>query len=264
MNSCLYKARVMHHRLEPKKHRFHYNVYMFYLCLDELGELHKRFRLLSRNRFNLFNFKDSEHLQLPREQPDKSKTVREHINRYLAENGISPPPSRIMLLTNLNTLGYNFNPVSFYICFDAQDRPLCSIAEISNTFREMKPYLINAKEEGTERFQLNTPKYFYVSPFFDHDASFEFTVSIPSEKLNIKVDDIKDGRKIFISTLTGEKKVLSDSTMLRYFFSIPLITLKVITLIHWNAMLLWMKKIPYRKKAERMDLQREVYKPAGK
>src|SRR5271165_1398531 len=106
MNSCLYKARIMHHRMEPKKHRFHYNVYMFYICLEELDELSNRFRLMSRNRFNLFNFKDSEHLQLPREQPDKSKKIREHILTYLQENGVKQIPTRIMLLTNLNTLGY--------------------------------------------------------------------------------------------------------------------------------------------------------------
>ncbi|HXC05943.1 MAG TPA: DUF1365 domain-containing protein [Bacteroidia bacterium] len=259
MKSCLYKARVMHHRLEPKKHSFHYNVFMFYLCLEELDQL--RLKLMSRNRFNLFTFKDKEHLQLPRENPDTSKTIREQIVRYLSENGISEAPARIMLLTNLSTLGYNFNPVSFYFCFDEQNQPICSIAEISNTFREMKPYLILNKTEEGKIFQLDTPKNFYVSPFFDHDTRFQFNLHIPSEKLNIRVDDLQDDRKIFISTLTGTQKPLTDSNLLRYFCSIPFITLKVITLIHWNAMLLWMKKIPYRKKAERMDLQQGVYKP---
>jgi DUF1365 family protein len=261
MNSCLYKARIMHHRMEPKKHRFHYNVYMFYICLEELDEMSGRFRLMSRNRFNLFNFKDSEHLQLPREQPDKSKKIREHILTYLQENGVKQIPARIMLLTNLNTLGYNFNPVSFYFCYDESGTAFCAIAEISNTFGEMKPYLLKNQEVDGSGFHLNTTKYFYVSPFFDHDTSFDFNLSLPGEKLNIRVDDLKEERKIFISTLTGTRKVLSDANMLRYFFSIPFITLQVITLIHWNAALLWLKKIPYRKKAERADLQREVYKP---
>jgi DUF1365 family protein len=261
MNSSLYKARVMHHRLEPKKHSFHYNVFMFYLDLDEIDALSGKMRFMSRNRFNLFNFKDSEHLQLPRENPDKSKQVKEHIHRYLAENGIKTPPAKIMLLTNLNTLGYNFNPVSFYFCFDSDNFPLCSIAEIGNTFGEMKPFLLDKGNFKEGQFHLNTTKYFYVSPFFDHDTQFDFNLPVPGEKLNIRIDDLKEGRKVFISTLTGEQKPLTDGNLLRYFFSIPFVTLKVIALIHWNAMILWLKKIPYRKKGERQDLQQGVYKP---
>lgn len=75
MNSCLYKAHVMHNRLAPKVHRFHYDVFMFYLDLDEIDTLHKQLKFMSRNRFNLFNFRDRDHLQLPREKPDTSKIL---------------------------------------------------------------------------------------------------------------------------------------------------------------------------------------------
>lgn len=111
MNSCLYKALIMHNRLSPKKHRFHYNVFMFYIDLDELEFLSKKFLLISRNRFNFFNFKDSEHLQLPIANPDKSKPIKHHITEYLKQNGINIGSGKIILLTNLNVLGYNFNPV---------------------------------------------------------------------------------------------------------------------------------------------------------
>ena len=134
INSCLYKARVMHHRLSPKQHVFWYDVFMFYLDLDEINTLSKKLKWMSRNRFNLFNFRDKDHLQLPRENPDTSKTVREHITDYLQENAVNIGNGRIMMLTNLCTLGYQFNPVSFYFCYDEQDNPICSVVEVCNTF----------------------------------------------------------------------------------------------------------------------------------
>src|ERR1043165_6347006 len=134
MNSCLYTATVMHNRLAPKPHRFHYNVFMFYIDLDEVEMMRKKFFLFSENKFNFFSLRDHEHLQLPIDNPDKTKSIREQVTRYLFENGINIGKGRIMLLTNLNVLGYNFNPVSFYYCYDEQEKPLCVVAEIGNTF----------------------------------------------------------------------------------------------------------------------------------
>src|SRR5579863_5215433 len=131
MNSCLYRATVMHNRLGPKPHRFHYDVFMFYIDLDEIKLLDKKFSMFSHNRFNFFNFRDKEHLQLPAEYPDGSKTTKQHIVDFLLQNGIDLNSGRIMLLTNLSVLGYNFNPVSFYFCYDDKDEVICCIAEIS-------------------------------------------------------------------------------------------------------------------------------------
>ena len=262
MNSCLYKAKVMHHRLAPKKHSFHYNVFMFYLDLDEIDSLEKRLKFLSRNRFNLFNFRDRDHLQLPREKPDTSKNIREHITDYLQTNGVKIGNGRIMVLTNLCTLGYQFNPVSFYFCYDEAGEPLCSVVEVCNTFLEMKPYFLGKEVMDGDKFKLNTTKYFYVSPFIEMDTNFDFDLEIPGEQLKIKIDDYdKDGKRFFISTLNGERKPLKDSTLLLYFLSFPLITLKVITLIHWQALKLWLKKIPHHKKGDDLPLQKEVYRP---
>jgi len=262
INSCLYKARVMHNRLAPKAHRFHYDVFMFYLDLDEIDGLCKRLKFMNRNRFNLFNFRDKDHLQLPRENPDASKNIREHITDYLSQNGVIIGNGRIMLLTNLCTAGYQFNPVSFYFCYDEAGKPLCSVVEVCNTFREMKPYFLGTGTMAGNQFRLNTEKYFYVSPFIDMDTSFDFNLHLPGEKLQLKIDDYdKAGNRFFISTLTGERRPLTDANLLRYFFSFPLITLKVIGLIHWQALRLWLKKLAYHKKAANIDLQKEVYRP---
>ncbi|WP_208645498.1 DUF1365 domain-containing protein [Mucilaginibacter endophyticus] len=261
INSCLYKAKVMHNRVSPKKHSFHYEVFMFYLDLDEINGLSSRLKFMSRNRFNLFNFRDRDHLQLPRDKPDLSKNLRQHITDYLLQNGVDIGNGRIMLLTNLCTLGYQFNPVSFYFCYNEADEPVCSVVEVCNTFREMKPYFLGAGTRQNDNFRWHTSKHFYVSPFSDMDTDFDFKLDIPTDKLKITIDDYDQaGNCFFQSSLIGERKPLTDGYLLRYFFSMPLITLKVIGAIHWQALKLWLKKLPYHKKSDDAHLQQGVYR----
>jgi len=191
MNSSLYDCVVMHHRLVPLKHRFVYKVFMFYLDVDELDELGRRSWLFSRNRFNLFSFRDRDHLWLDR------PTVRENVVAYLKTKGVDIGSGRIMLLTNVRTLGHVFNPVSFYFCFDEAGEPVCAVPEVGNTFRELKPYLLrrDALKDGT--FRERQTKHFYVSPFFDLDTVFEFQLGIPGERLQVKIDDYQQEKKAF-------------------------------------------------------------------
>lgn len=274
MNSSLYSCRVMHHRLAPKTHSFGYRVYLFYLDIEELPMLAKKLSWLSVNRFNLFNFRDKDHLHLPEEiadwhqdsgqqkSTDQNKNLRDKLRKYLYKNGLELGAGRVMLLTNLAVLGYNFNPVSFYFCFDEHGAPLCAVAEISNTFREMKLFLIKKEEMKGERFRQRIEKYFYVSPFIDLDTLFDFDLAIPNEKLNIRIDDYdRQGNRFFLSTLMGDRKPLTNTNLLRYFFSIPMIPLQVMSLIHWQAFLLWRKKFSFHKKKANQHLQKDVYKP---
>ncbi len=253
MNSSLYDCVVMHHRLVPLKHRFVYKVFMFYLDVDELDELGRRSWLFSRNRFNLFSFRDRDHLWLDR------PTVRENVVAYLKTKGVDIGSGRIMLLTNVRTLGYVFNPVSFYFCFDEAGEPVCAVPEVGNTFRELKPYLLrrDALKDGT--FRERQTKHFYVSPFFDLDTVFEFQLGIPGERLQVKIDDFQQEKKAFVSALTGTRREFTDGMLAWSFLRIPFVTLKVIFLIHWHAMLLYLKKLPFHRKHEHPELQQEVY-----
>ncbi len=259
MDSCLYKATVMHHRFSPKRHRFNYKVFMFYVNLDELPILEKRLTLFSLEKFNFFSFRRKEHLQVLPVTRTETHTTRPQICAYLEENGIIITDEKIMLLTNMNVLGYNFNPVSFYYIIDKRGEPVCAVAEVSNTYREMKPFLLTKENLQENVFALETKKYFYVSPFLDPDNQFSFKLSVPGEKLNIKIDTIKGEEKVFISTLTGKKKALTNKALLWYSICFPLIPLRIMFLIHWNAMLLWLKKIKYHPKAANPGLQRNVY-----
>lgn len=273
----------MHHRLAPKKHSFWYKVYMFYIDLDELETLDKKLRWFSYNRFNLFSFRDKDHLQLELKAesgnppavhagPIAKKShishltshisVKHQITAYLKSHNVEVGNGKIMLLTNLSVLGYNFNPVSFYFCFDDENHPLCAVAEISNTYHEMKMFFFGKDELDGNTFRQRTQKHFYVSPFIDLDDFFDFNLAIPTEKLDIKIDDYdKEGKRFFISTLKGAKQPLSNVNMLRYFFAIPMIPLRIMWLIHWQAFKLWIKKIKYHPKAANQNLQKDVYKP---
>jgi DUF1365 family protein len=124
----------------------------------------------------------------------------------------------------------------------------------------MKPFLLKREDQASDVFYLYTKKYFYVSPFIDHDTDFEFRLSLPGEKLNIRIDDYKDGDRFFISTLTGNRKPLSNRVLFWYSIRFPFVTLRIILLIHWNALLLWLKKLPYQPKSENQHLQQGVYR----
>jgi DUF1365 family protein len=136
INSSLYRCRVMHHRFEPVKHHFVYDIFMFCLDLDEIPQIAQRLWLFGNNRKNVFEFRDTDHLR------SNSGTVKENLISYARSKGVQDTIEKVFLVTNLRTMGYVFNPVSFYFCFGAADEPVCCIAEVSNTYREMKLYMI--------------------------------------------------------------------------------------------------------------------------
>jgi uncharacterized protein len=261
-HSCIYECTVMHHRLEPMENRFQYRFFMFCLDLDELDELVRKNIFISRNKFNLFNFRDSDHLQLPKENPDYRKKIKAHLLEYLQENGVEESAiGRIMLVTNLCMLGHQFNPVSFYFCFDKNDHPLCSVAEVGNTFGEMKLYFLGSEQLEQNRFSKRIIKNFYVSPFMAMDTEFHFILHVPNQLLSITIHDYQKGEKIFISTLRGVQKPLTDRSLIKYAIRFPLVTVQIITQIHWQAFKLWLRKMGYHKKNSFPELQQNVLRP---
>jgi DUF1365 family protein len=239
--SCLYSCEIIHERVWPKHHDFSYNVFMFYLDLGELDTAHKKLRLFSRNRFNWFSYADKDHTDL---------------SAFLRSKGIEWN-GRATLLTNCRTFGYVFNPISFYFCFDSNNEPVCAIAEVTNTHKERKLYLLDKDCFDNGTFSLRTPKYFYVSPFSDLDTEFEFNFKIPSATMQMRVDDYKNGDRILLSALNGKRKELSDANLLLYGLRFPFITLQVIGLIYWQAFKLKLKGLPFWKKKENPNLQKD-------
>lgn len=258
MNSCLYQCVVRHHRLVPKEHKFAYNVFMFYIDLDEVELLSKQLWLFSYGRFNWFSFRDRDHLQFPLGDGHNGKPLKQNVIEYLQSQGVVGD-GKIMLLTNVSTLGYSFNPISFYLCFDKQNNPLCSVAEVCNTHGEMKLFLLDGKCFSGRVFRRVASKHFYVSPFADLDSSFDFIFGVPGDTAHMRVDDYQDGKRFLLSSLLGRKKKLSDANLFWYGIRFPFITLKIIGLIYWQAFVLRLKKIPYHSKDSNLQLQRENF-----
>lgn len=257
MKSCLYKCEVMHYRLKPLKHWFKYKTFMFYLDLDEIELFSKTLWFFSRNKFNIYNFRDKDHLNYG------AVTVKKNLLLYLNKQGINEEIDRIVLLTNVAIFGYNFNPVSFYFCFDKKGNPICAVPEVGNTFGEIKPFLLKRETFNNNTFSSLRKKYFYVSPFIALNSTFEFNLEIPGKELRIDINDYDMSGKFFISKLTGKRRDLNDFNLFIYAFKFPLLTLKIITAIHWQALKLFLKKIPYHKKNENLKLQTGVFKNAG-
>lgn len=259
--SCLYAGTVMHARRSPRVHRFRHGLFLVHLDLDELDELDRNLRLFSRNRSNLYEFRDSDHLPPPAGQTSAGG-VRSALVAWLGAEGVAvPDDARISLLTLPRVLGYVFNPVSFYFVHTADGTPLTAVAEVGNTFGEMKPYVVPPDPAGGG-FRRVVPKEFYVSPFSDLDLRFDFRLQPPGESLELAVDDLAaDGSEVLISRLEGRRLPLDDATLLRLTGRYPLVTIRVITLIHWHALRLWSRRLPWHRKADRPEAQRGVLHP---
>ncbi|MEO6994267.1 MAG: DUF1365 domain-containing protein [Lacunisphaera sp.] len=277
MNSCLYECRVMHHRFAPKAHRFDYRIFMFALDLDEVDSLHRKLRLFSFNRRNAYSFREPDFL--PTTEPTHNSStpdsrsapavvagsLKSRVLAHLATRGIDLTGGRVTLVTLPRVFGYLFNPVSFYFCYDRNNRPVAALAEVTNTFKEMKPYLLGPETRATAAkgttFSLRTPKFFYVSPFTDIDVAFDFTLHAPGDKLSVQIDDYAAGQRTLTSVLRGTARPLTDARLAWFSIKYPLITLRIISLIHWHALKLYLKKIPWFAKAARPEAQRDLYRP---
>jgi len=273
MASSLYECQVMHHRFAPKVHRFAYRIFLFAIDLDELAELGRAVPLLSVNGRNLYSFREDDYLPTGEalhngSGPGKGPAgagLKERVLAFLRERGVDLPGGRVVLLTMPRVAGYLFNPVSFYYCFDAAGRPAAAIAEVTNTFREMKPYFLGpaalSESAGAPSFQARMPKYFYVSPFSDVDVAFDFRLPTPGEGLAIRIDDYQNGERTLASALTGRRFPLTGTRLGWYSLKYPLMTVKVIALIHLHALLLRIKRVPWFSKSARAGDQRELYRP---
>jgi len=274
--SALYECSVLHERFTPKQHRFVYSLFYFALDLDELDTLHRRLALFSVNRANLLSFRENDFFPTgePLHQPTlpsacpiatgNSLSLKSRVRAFCAAHGADfGADGRVLLITLPRVLGYLFNPVSFYFCFNAAGILVGAVAEVTNTFREVKPYFIPPATSpgGAITLCLRTPKHFYVSPFSGLDLEFDFTLHAPSEKLAVRIDDHAAGSRVLHTSLTGIRVPLTNLRLTWFLLKYPLITLKIITLIHWQALRLWLKRVPYFSKAANASEQRDLYRP---
>ena len=258
LSSCLYQCEVWHQRLAPKRYALRHALFMCYIDLDEIDALTRSGSLFSRNRWNLYSFRDADHMP---GVGSAGQSLRQRLDGYLASQGIAlGPHSRVRLLTLPRILGYVFNPISIYFCFEhPTGAPVCALAEIGNTFGEHKLYLLRAPCRGEgERFTLRIPKHYYVSPFSSLTLQFDFNLRVPAQRLDIRIDDYDGERRVLRSALRGLREPWREARLLCFLLKYPLLTLRVIGLIHWHALRLWLKGLPWHRKAESPHLQQQI------
>jgi DUF1365 family protein len=228
--------------MRPAGHEFVYRVFMMYLDLAELDSVFERRWLWSTRRMAPARFRREHHLGDPAVSLDRS--VRDLVE---AQTGVRPA-GPVRLLTHLSYLGYCFNPVSFYYCFDAAaERVETIVAEVNNTpWGERHCYVLSGEMDcgsgGHKRFR--PAKQMHVSPFMPMDVEYDWRFSSPGQRLTVHMENAAAGEKIFDATLTLERREIGAASLARVLVTHPPMTLKVILAIHWQALRLWLKKIP--------------------
>lgn len=238
LSSALYVGSVSHRRVTPRRHRLRYRVFWLLLDLDEPRDLSRRLCLFSHNRFNLFSFHDRDH-------GDGESTPRAYVERVLKRQGIDIGAGRVSLLCMPRILGYVFNPLSIYFCH-RQDGTLAALLyEVRNTFGQKHSYLIPVQEPG-DVVRQRCAKAFYVSPFMDMRLSYDFRIAPPADDVSVVVAASGDQGPVLVASLTGTRRALTDAALAGVFLSHPLLTLKVMGAIHWEALKLWVKGLRLR------------------
>jgi DUF1365 family protein len=238
--TCLYHGEVVHRRLNPVRHELRYRVFNLFADVDRLEDMSKRLRLFSYNRFNLFSILDRNH------GPGDGTPIQEHAWRLVREAEGGEQVSRVFMFCYPSVLGYVFNPLTVYYGFDVLDRLRLMIYEVNNTFGGRHSYVVPVGGELAQR----APKNFFVSPFNAVEGQYIFHFATPSERIALGVALSVAERPMLNAYVSGVRGRLCDSALLRSFIGVPFLTLKVIGAIHLQALRLWWKGLPFKKRPQ--------------
>lgn len=253
LTSCLYESNITHQRLHPKRHRVRHSMFSFYIDLDELAAIAKRCKLVAVNRLALYALFDRDHF-------DASNTsLKEKVIDHVRSTHPQLKLAHVRVLTSLRFLNYVFNPITVFFCFDDAMRMKCAVAEVGNTFGEKKPYVILS--DGTTKLQDKQKKNFYISPFINLDADVVFDIDLPGDSLNFNINTVEDGQTVLAANMSGKKTELTDKNLLALTFKYPFVTFFVIGAIHFHALLLWLKRVPFITKEANSHLQTGILRP---
>lgn len=242
LKSGIYSGLLRHRRMRPVPHHFSYRLFMMYLDLDELPDVFSGRWFWSVRRPALARFRREDHFGDPGRPLDKA--VRELVER---ETGRAPE-GPIRMLTHLRYFGHVFNPVSFYYCFDRDDQFVETIvAEVNNTpWGERHCYVLpQSMNRGRgSHARYHPEKVFHVSPFMEMDVDYDWRFNQPGERLTVHMENARHGEKVFDATLDLQRREISAGSLARVLVLFPMITVKVVAGIYWQALRLWLKSVP--------------------
>ena len=241
-NSALYVGRVRHQRLRPTRHRLGYRVFSLLLDVDELPTLSKRLRFFSLNRFNLFSLHERDY------GAGDGQTLRAYVDGLLLAADLQAGGS-VLLLSMPHILGYAFNPLSVYFCHRPEGGLQAVIYEVHNTFGERHSYLVEvaAGERDAPAITQRCEKTFYVSPFVGMDGEYTVRVRDKPSGLSIAINERQAGAPLLATSLVLERRRLTNRLVLRMLVRYPFMTQRTTALIHWHALRLWRRGLPFRR-----------------
>jgi uncharacterized protein len=228
----LYIGAIMHQRLRPRRHRFDYSAMWMLLDLDCLEQT----RLFSVDRFNLFAFHQRDH------GDGSASGLREKIAALVADAGLAAD-GKILLLTAPRILGYVFNPLSVYFCFDRAEALSAIVWEVSNTFGERHSYVLPVEQGGDAVIRQRCKKLMHVSPFIGMDLEYRFRVARKEDALSIGIVDEDSEGPLLVAALNARWRPLTDGALLAAFARAPFSTIKTIVAIHWEALRLYLRGV---------------------
>lgn len=205
------------------------------LDLNELDSMHRRLKWFSYNSFNIFSFHDRDY------GPGTNEPLRPWIEHYLNQAGIDLEGGKIQALCLPRIFGYVFNPITVYYCYHRAGRMQAVLYEVSNTFGQRHSYLVAVGNGPDGLYRHSCDKRFFVSPFIEVSGHYEFSVKQPTDELYLHIRQADDDGPMLDAWINGKKTPISDRSLLLCLIRYPLLTLKVIGGIHWEAVKIWLK-----------------------
>jgi uncharacterized protein len=237
--AALYVGEVMHARLKPVGHRFSYRVMSLLIDLDRLEVADRQSLLFGVNRPALYSFYEADHGERD------GSSLRLYAQRKASEHGIDLAGGRVLLLCYPRLLGYAFNPLSVYFCYHANGELALLAYEVRNTFGGIHAYVLPVKcgDVSPAGIRQTQEKRFHVSPFIEMAMRYHFRITPPKDCVKLRILETDSEGPLLSATFLGHRRILTGTELLRSFFSLPLVSLKIVAAIHWEALRIWLKGV---------------------